>query len=177
MDGEVTIFGETPRSSLAREPREILVLGLGNTLLGDDGVGVHVVQCLARAPYARAGLRPLDGGTMGFRLMAAVMQTGSVLFVDAAQLGETAGTVRLLDGTALSETVRHSGSTSAHAAGLASLLTLAGLSGWQPIHLALLAIQPQRIGWGDELSDTVRQALPAACRMAIQTVRDWQAFA
>ncbi|MEJ1975485.1 MAG: hypothetical protein WDN49_04780 [Acetobacteraceae bacterium] len=64
---------------------------------------------------------------------------------------------------------------SAHEAGLADLLTLAWLEGWAPMRLALLGIQPQRIDWGEQLSEPVAQSLPAACCAVVQTVLAWQA--
>ena len=157
--------------------RDILVLGLGNTLLADDGVGVHVVRHLASAPAAPPGLRTLDGGTLGFRLMAAMTEAQAVIVVDAAQLGERPGTVRLLSKDALADHVGRGGRMSAHEAGLVDLLTLARLEGWAPARLALLGIQPKVIDWGERLSLPVSRSLPLACRAVIRTARAWQAAA
>ncbi len=147
----------------------VLVVGLGNTLLGDDGVGVHVARRLARA-----GLDALDGGTLGFRLMDPMTRSDAVLFIDAAELREPPGTIRLLERAALGAHVRRGGRMSAHEAGLADLLTLAQLDGWNPACVALLAVQPLRIDWDAQLSAPVAGALPQACRMAIATILRWQ---
>ena len=112
--------------------RQVVVIGLGNPLLADDGVGVHAVQRLAADPHAPYGLDTLDGGTLGLRLLDT---------------------------------------------GLIELLTLAQLDGWDPWRLALLAIQPQRIDWDDQLSEPVVRALPAACYTAVATVLEWRATA
>ena len=154
--------------------RDVLVLGLGNTLLADDGVGVHVVRQLAGDPDTPPCLRTLDGGTLGFRLMDALTRSESVILVDAAQLRAPAGTLRLLDGHALADHVSRGGRMSAHEAGLVDLLTLARLMGWIPTHLALLGIQPYRVGWSERLSEPVARAFPVACRTVVQTVLDWQ---
>jgi hydrogenase maturation protease len=158
-----------------RGARDVLVLGLGNTLLADDGVGVHVVRHLASDPDTPSGLRPLDGGTLGFRLMHALTRSDCVILIDAAQLGEPAGTLRLLDQEALADHVSRGGRKSAHEAGLADLLTLAWLEGWAPVRLALLGIQPQRINWGERLSEPVARAVPAACQAVVRIVLAWQA--
>ncbi len=155
----------------------VLVLGLGNTLLADDGVGVHVVRRLASDPDAPPGLRALDGGTLGFRLMVELTRSSAVIVVDAADLGERAGTVCLLPQKALAYYVSRGGRVSAHEAGLVDLLTLARLEGWAPARLALLAIQPQRIDWGEQLSEPVARSLPAACRTVIRTILDWRSAA
>lgn len=170
---------EIDKTSLAvtRKVRDVTVLGLGNILLSDDGVGVHVARKLAMNPGAPLGLRALDGGTLGFRLLDALAQSDSVLIVDAALLGEPAGAMRLLERQELEDHVSRNGRMSAHEAGLADLLTLARLEGWVPAHLSLLGIQPQRIDWGETLSDAVAQTVPAACRVAIAKVLSWQAAA
>ncbi len=152
----------------------VLVLGLGNTLLADDGVGVHVVRHLASDPTTPACLHPMDGGTLGFRLMDPLTRADAVIVVDAAQLGEPAGTVRLLDNQVLADHVTRGGRMSAHEAGLVDLLTLARLEGWAPAHLALVGIQPQHVDWGEELSEPVARAFSTACRTVIQTVLAWQ---
>jgi hydrogenase maturation protease len=156
-----------------RGSRDVLVLGLGNILLTDDGVGVHVVRHLARAPNRPAGLRPVDGGTLGFQLMPALVAADAVLVVDAAQFGEPGGSHRLFDQQALADHISRGRPISAHQAGLVDLLTLARLVGWEPARFALLGIQPQRIDWGEQLSETVAGSLPAVCRAVVRTVRAW----
>jgi len=165
-----------PQQSRASKPsaRQVLVLGLGNILLGDDGIGIHVVRRLIEGAYATPGLYAIDGGTLGFRLMEVFARSDAILLVDAAQLDQPAGTVRLLELDALDRHVRRAGRVSAHEAGLIDLLTLAKLEGCAPAHLALLGIQPQNIDWSEVLSPDVARALDPACRVAIDTVLQWQ---
>jgi len=168
---------ETPLDRARPCVREVTVLGLGNILLSDDGVGVHVARSLAMNPGSPSRLRALDGGTLGFRLMEALIQLDSVLIVDAAMLGERPGAMRLLDERELHENISRSGRMSAHEAGLADMLTLARIEGWAPRNLALLGVQPQRLEWGLQLSEQVAQSVPAVCRAAVETVLIWQAAA
>lgn len=153
--------------------RNVLVLGLGNTLLADDGVGVHVARQLGDDPVTPHWLQPLDGGTLGFRLLGALAKADAVLIVDAAQLGASPGTIRLMDRDELVQHVSCSGRSSAHEAGLADLLTLARLEGFAPKYLALLGIQPQTIDWGEALSPPVAKAVPAARQLAVSTGLGW----
>jgi hydrogenase maturation protease len=159
------------RNSAAKH--SVLVLGLGNTLLADDGVGVHVARQLAADPARPPWLQPLDGGTLGFRLLDLLRQTDALLIVDAAQLGAAAGTIRLFDRAELDQHVSRSGRISAHEAGLADLLTLAKLAGLAPKYLALLGIQPQTVDWGETLSPPVASAAFAARQLAISTGLGW----
>jgi len=174
MGDNVTIDAPTVDGLATRRTRDVLVLGLGNTLLADDGVGVHVVRCLARDRRAPLGLHAVDGGTLGFRLLDHVTRSDAVLVVDAADFGEPGGTIRLLDQYALAGHISRGGRRSAHEAGLVDLLTLARLEGWAPARLALLGIQPQLIDWGEQLSEPVAHSVPTACRTAVQTVLAWQ---
>ncbi len=159
--------------SHAAVPPVVLVLGLGNTLLADDGVGVHVARQLASDPATPAWLHPLDGGTLGFRLLDALAQADAVLIVDAAQLGASAGTIRIFDREELIAHVSGAERSSAHEAGLADLLTLARLEGFAPRYLALLGIQPQTLDWGEALSPAVAAASVAAATLAVRTCSGW----
>jgi hydrogenase maturation protease len=174
MDNAATSALQTAMTARKESRRSVLVLGLGNILLGDDGIGIHVVRRLVTDPETPPGLHPLDGGTLGFRLMNAFASSDATLLIDAAQLGEPAGTLRLLELDALDRHIRRAGRVSAHEAGLVDLLMLARLEGCDPAYLALLGIQPQRIDWDETLSLPVSRALPDACRMAIDTVLQWQ---
>jgi hydrogenase maturation protease len=106
--------------------------------------------------------------------MDVLTRSAAVILIDAAQLGASAGTFRLMDSDALTGHVTRGGRTSAHEAGLIDLLTLARLDGWTPAHLALLGIQPRRVDWGEQLSEPVARALPAACRTVVRTALAWQ---
>jgi hydrogenase maturation protease len=153
---------------------DVLVLGLGNTLLADDGVGIHVVRSLAADPVTPRYMHPIDGGTLGFRLTDALTRSNAVILVDATHFNQPAGTVRMLSQGALAAHLAHSVRTSAHEAGLIDLLTLARMEGWMPSHLSLVGIQPHHIGWGEELSDPVSRGCALACRTVVQTARAWQ---
>lgn len=149
----------------------VLVLGLGNTLLADDGAGVHVIRRLASDPATPPWLHAVDGGTMGFRLTSLLSGASDVLVVDAAELLAPPGTIRLLDAKAMAAQGRR---TSAHEAGLADLLSLARLENFTPRHLAVLAIQPEVITWRESLSDSVAKAITPACAMVNATASAWR---
>jgi hydrogenase maturation protease len=157
--------------------RDVTVLGLGNVLLRDDGVGVHVARSLATTPCAPSGLLALDGGTLGFRLAETFSRSDSLLIVDAALFGAPPGSLRLLLERELHEHVRGGGRLSAHEAGLVDLLAMAMAEGWAPAHLALLGVQPERIDWGVELSEPVARSVPTVCRAVVHTALSWQAAA
>jgi len=142
----------------------LVVLGVGNALLGDDGVGVHVVRELDR--LARHGdvalpdgTTVLDGGTLGPDLLAWVGGARALLLVDAANLEAPPGTMEILRDADL---VSNGGPASPRRAGVGELLDVARLGGMLPREVALVAIQPGSIDVGLELSAPVAAALPAA---------------
>jgi hydrogenase maturation protease len=135
----------------------VLVLGLGNTLLADDGVGVHVVRRLSNDASTPSWIRTVDGGTMGFRLSTILFGAADVLIIDAADLSAPPGTIRLLDAATLAANVSRGNRTSAHEAGLGDLIGL-----------------PQTIGWSETLSDAVADAVGPACAMVKATATNWR---
>jgi len=153
---------------------DILVLGLGNILLADDGVGVHVIRRLAQDASLPDGVRVVDGGTMGFRLTGMFADAGGVLIIDAAELLAPPGTLRLLESAALAGHAGARKKSSAHEAGLADLLGLLALEACAPRHLAVLAIQPEVIDWRETLSASVENTLAPACAMIKDIAREWQ---
>jgi hydrogenase maturation protease len=166
-----------PRLAARRKVRDVIVLGLGDIRLSDHGIGVHVARRLAMNPGAPHGLRALDGGASGFRLAEALAGSDSVLIVDAAKLDAPPGAMRLLESRDLHAQVCRGGRLSAHEAGLVDFLEMARLEGWEPANLALLGVQPERIDWGEELSEPVARSVPSVCRAVIQTALSWQAAA
>lgn len=142
-----------------------LVLGVGNLLLRDEGVGVHVARALADASESQDGGLPpgtqvVDGGTLGLDLLPLLADADGVVLVDAANLHSEPGTVAVLRGDALASGM--AGHLSPHQVGLGDLLAAARLTSSLPAQLALVAIQPQDIGPGVELTPALLAALPRA---------------
>jgi len=148
----------------ARKP--LLVLGLGNILLSDEGVGVHLSAALGRR---RAALPPgtdvVDGGTLGLELLPLVADARALLLLDAAQLAEEPGAIRTFEGEELQGVF--GGHLSPHQAGAGDLVAVAVLTGSLPEATAMIAVQPGTIDYGLSLTPPVESALPAALAAAI----------
>lgn len=138
----------------------LLVLGLGNLLCRDDGLGVTAVSMLTRRWRAPAPVRVLDGGTLGLSLLPWIEDAERVILVDAIRLDEPPGSLVRLEGE--DEVMRAAASRlSVHQIGVADLLDGALLREKLPAKLVLLGIVPERIDLGLEKSPGVEQALPA----------------
>ena len=147
---------------------ERLVLGIGNLLLGDEGVGVHVLRRLMEQP-APEGVRYLDGGTGSLVLLGPLQEAGAIILVDATADGNPAGTLRQLTPRFSSE---FPPSLAAHDIGLRDLLDSFYLLGQERPDVVLLTVSidlPQDMT--TELSPAVAAAVPGAVR-AIRALLD-----
>lgn len=151
-----------------------LVLGIGNTLLSDEGTGVHMLDYLRDHFPDLPGVVYLDGGTLSFTLAAWIEEAANLIVVDAAELQAAPGTVQVFRGDAMD---RFAGKTkrSVHEVSLGDLLSIAHLTGTLPENRALIAIQPQMLEWGSSLSDAVANALPGAAQQVVDLIMQWQA--
>jgi hydrogenase maturation protease len=149
-----------------------LVLGIGNTLLSDEGVGVRMLDWMQRHFPALTGIRYLDGGTLSFTLAPYIEDADNLIVIDAAELDAAPGTVQVF---ADAEMDRFAGKTkrSVHEVSLGDLLAIAHLSGAMPANRALVAIQPRVVDWGNRLSNPVKQALPEVANRVLALLGDW----
>jgi len=152
----------------------VLVLGLGNSLLADDGVGVQAIRQLREQP-AEATLELIDGGTMNFSLLQYLEDAAAMIVIDAANFHARPGTVRVFEGDEMDRIVAGSRHNSVHEAGLGDLMAMARLKDCLPERRALITVQPQRIDWGEALSEPVARALPGICERARLLAERWAA--
>ncbi len=154
-----------------------LVLGIGNTLLQDEGVGVHVMRALRDGAYAAvAGLDAidyLDGGTLSFTLAGPIAEADALVVIDAAQLQAPPGTLRVFEGSDMDAFVNGKRKASVHEVGLTDLMAIARLTDRWPARRALIAIQPERVDWGEVCTPQVAAAIPEACRRAREILERW----
>lgn len=135
-----------------------LVLGVGNVLLGDEGVGVHVARALETRTLP-SGVDVVDGGTGGFHLLGMLQAASRAILVDATLDGSPPGTVRV---TRPRYAADYPPSLSAHDIGLKDLIDALYLLGSAPdVVLVTISVPGVRnVGLG--LSNQVEAAIPAA---------------
>jgi len=162
--------GTAPDAQPPRHPRpaQVTVIGIGNTLMGDDGAGVHVVETLKqrlRDRFDRNEVRLLDGGTLSFTLLDEVEQTDYLIVADAAEFHAEPGTLRLLEQAEMDAYLGGTVRPSVHEVNLLDVLTAARLRDSMPQRYALVGIQPEHIGWSTEPSETVAPSVQRAADM------------
>ncbi len=122
-----------------------LVLGIGNTLLTDEGVGVHVLQALEPELALWPDVTLLDGGTLSFTLAGPIEEADALIVVDAANIKARPGGWALLKGEEMDAFLMGNRKASVHEVGLTDLRAIALLAGHWPDKRAMLAIQPDVI--------------------------------
>lgn len=156
-----------PIGSVSDPGLRVVVLGVGNTLLGDEGVGVRVIEHL----QARGGLPEtmelLDGGTLGLALLPRLEDVDVLVICDAALMDAPPGTVRVFQGEEMDGLLRHRVRTP-HDIGLDDLLDALRLRERLPPRRVLVAIQPHGLALSGALSPSVAAAVPDAA----QAVKD-----
>ena len=153
----------------------ILILGIGNPLMGDDGIGVHAARKLAPRCGRLSGVRCLDGGTLGYLLAGHMEGTDALIVIDAAQMQAPPGTVRVFENEAMDHFLNTHPNCSVHEVGLADLMAMAALSGQLPEQRALVAVQPQETTWNIDMSEAVAGSMPLVCERVTALVEAWRA--
>jgi hydrogenase maturation protease len=155
------------KRSTRRRPR-ILVAGLGNLLLQDDGVGVHAVRAIEK--LVPRGVRVVEVGTAVLDALHLFEWADKILAFDAMQAGGVPGTVYAFGAGDVEDSgVR----TSLHEVGLAAALRFL-TSGHTP-DITILGVEPERIDYGLELTERVQAAVPAALDAARRIIDSWLA--
>lgn len=142
-----------------------LVLGIGNTIMMDDGAGVEVIRRLSTGATLPPSVTLLDGGTLGLDLLPYLEGIQRLIVVDAVDWGAEPGTLVRMTGDAVPLTLETR--VSPHQMGMKDLLAVARLTGSLPDEVILHGIQPGRIDMGIGFSLPVEHAIDALA-MAVQ---------
>lgn len=151
---------------MSERPTRLLVLGLGNMLLTDDGVGPAAVVRLRNRYCVPESALVLDGGTLGLSLLQYVEDCDTLVIVDAVKADAAPGTLVRLTGDDVGPAVATR--LSPHQVGVADLLEGADLLGRKPPTIVLLGIVPDSIELGFGLSPSVERAVPGLIDLVVK---------
>jgi hydrogenase maturation protease len=151
-----------------------LVLGIGNTLLMDEGVGVHVVNYLQQR-HAADDIDFVDGGTLSFTLAQAIEEADQLIVIDAAELRRAPGAIAVFQDDDMDRFLGSNKKRSVHEVSLLDLLAVSCLAEHLPARRALIGIQPGQVDWGDTPTEPVRAAIPTAAGVALDLIGAWSA--
>ena len=159
-------------SSRAVSRREsVVVIGLGNPLLGDDGLGLAALERLERGWTLPPEIELVDGGTWGLMLLPDMESAGSLLLIDAIETGQAPGTVVALDRDELPAFLDTK--LSPHQVGLRDLFALLTLRGTMPRRTVAVGLVPAELEGTGGLSPEVRRGMDALVQRVVAQLRSW----
>ncbi|MBI4835529.1 MAG: hydrogenase maturation protease [Planctomycetes bacterium] len=146
----------------------VLILGIGNTLLKDDGIGIHVTRKLEKLPLHK-NVTLMDGGTGGLNLFEAITTHKKIIIIDAIDLKSVPGTIKRisLDEARLILDETHS---SMHQNSISEVFKLAESLG-KRLDVVIFGIQPKEVAAGLELTHELKAVIPAAIRQILAELR------
>ena len=140
-----------------QEKKKVIICGIGNTLLQDEGVGVHVVRELKKLPLP-ASVEVIEAGTMLLDFIFQMREAGQVILVDAMRADGPPGSIYLMDARDLLQ-ARTDQPLSLHQVGAVQILKIMALEKDPPPCL-VIGIEPASLEWGLELSETIKEKMP-----------------
>ena len=143
---------------MANNPKLIKVIAVGNDLYGDDGIGNAVLQVLEQIPDMK-DVELIDGATDALGLIDHFSETDHVIIVDAAQMGEKPGTVKVFSKEEVKLKIKMD-HLSVHGISLAETFDIAQAVDSLPKNITIIGIEPKNIGISQNLSDVVTQSIP-----------------
>lgn len=150
---------------------KVTLIGLGNLLMRDEGVGIQAVRALEERYELPPDLEVVDGGTSGLDLLPYIENRDRVVFVDAVNFRQEPGYIGVLENQEVP--ALFATKDSLHHLGLMDVLAAARLLDVAPKEVCLIGIQPQTIETGLELSDRLQAKLPELLARIIARLQDW----
>jgi hydrogenase maturation protease len=152
----------------------IIILGIGNLLRADEGLGIHAIRELTAKHRLADHVRVVDGGVMGMELLPQLEGCSSLLIVDCVDDQQPPGSIVRLEAPDIPERLQQK--LSMHQAGLTDILALLRIQNTTPPRLVIWGVQPATIDWNLELSATVARSFPALVAGIVAELRAWGAI-
>lgn len=154
---------------------QIIVLGLGNILYGDEGFGVRAAERLYTRHHFPETVEIVDAGTLGHALLPFVERADRLLILDAVDFALTPGTLVVRDDKGIPAWLGGVGKLSPHQNSFAEVLALADLKNCLPRQIRLIGLQPVALDYGASLSETALARLGEVERLALCQLTLWSA--
>lgn len=153
------------------EPGGTLVVGLGNPLMADDGLGLAALERLREEWDLPTDVALADGGTWGMMLLPFIEDSRELLLLDAVRTGSPPGTVTELGREELPRFFCHK--ISPHQIDLREVLAVADLRGRLPERIAVIGVEPELVEMRHSLSPSVEEQVGEVVRLAIERLEAW----
>jgi hydrogenase maturation protease len=152
--------------------KKITILGIGNTIFSDEGVGVHVLPLLEEKFRGDSNIEIIEGSTDGMKLLGPVEDTDYLIVIDAINAGKHGGTIITLEGA---EIPAYFGiKMSIHQLGFQEVLFAAKLRERYPKNIVMIGMQPSSLELGVDLTELNQSMLPNLAEAVQQQVMLWR---
>ena len=155
------------RKTSGKRKKKILIMGVGNLLLSDEGVGVHVARKLMQMDFPPQ-VEVLEGGTDGFALMHVLLQADRLILVDAVRGGGAPGSIYrfgIEDCPPFPDIYK----TSVHQISILEVINLSGLIGSTP-RTTIIGVEPHYLDMGMDLSPEIEAKIPRVIQLIEEEV-------
>ena len=147
------------------------IIGLGNILLKDEGIGVHAVNAIKERYTFPPETEIIDGGTLGLDLLHFFEGKDGILILDAVDFRKEPGYIGVIEDDDIPSTLF--AKLSVHHIGLSDVLFAAKLLGITPAKLRLIGVQPQSLEVGLTMTECISGKLEQLIELAIRTLKEW----
>lgn len=147
------------------------LMGIGNIVLTDEGVGVHVVNAIKERYRFTPEIEMLDGGTMGLDLLHIFDDHDRLMLVDAVDYDKEPGYIRVIRNDEIPQAIHHK--FSVHHIGLNDLMAVAKLTDKLPAEVCLVGVQPASIEPGLEMTDIIQSRFEAVVTTVLGALGEW----
>ena len=139
--------------------RRVLVVGLGNLIMKDEGIGPRIIEEFKHRQEDFCGVDFVDAGTGGMSLLHIIENREEVIFIDCAEMGMKPGEIKKFEPAEV-QSLNNQPSTSLHQADLLKIIGISKQLDQYPGKITIFGIQPEIIAPGRELSETLSSKLP-----------------
>lgn len=151
------ISDEQPRGGVTAPPPKVLILGVGNLLLGDDGFGVHLINSL-KGTALPGNVELLEAGTVSHQLIPLLHEIDHLIVIDVVEAGDIPGSLFRFSPDDMRFPIEQKASL--HQISLIDVLHMAALTGTKP-RTVIIGVQPKDVSsWSMELSDELMAVIP-----------------
>jgi hydrogenase maturation protease len=161
-------FPEQIRGGVSTPPQNILILGVGNLLLRDDGFGVHLINSLKGTPLP-ANVELLEAGTVSHQLIPKLHEIEHLIVIDVVEAGDTPGSIFRFSPDDMKFPIEQKASL--HQISLVDVLNMAALTGSKP-KTVIIGVQPKDVSsWSMELNDELIAVIPRVQKLIFEELK------
>lgn len=162
------ILPEQIRGGVTTPPQNILILGVGNLLLRDDGFGVHLINSLKDVPLP-GNVELLEAGTVSHQLIPRLHEVDHLIVIDVVEAGDTPGSLFRFSPYDMKFPVEQKASL--HQISLIDVLNMAALTGTTP-KTVIIGVQPKDVSsWSMELNDELIAVIPRVQELIFEEIK------